>query len=123
MMSENNAKRKTVGSLIDNCLVVSIEGEVLDGELNGFCADLLDKLEITSIMGAVLDFSKVSMLDSYTFNKVDDLTKTMKLMGTAVVWSALSPGVVACLLEFDLDTRGLEFSSTIEEGIKQIKSI
>lgn len=119
---ENIKMRNVLGSQINNCLVISVEDEVKDESLDQFCNNILDKLERKSMAGSILDFSRVSMLDTYAFNKLNNLTRTMQLMGTSVVWSQLSPGVASCLIDFGMDTSNINFSSTIEEGIRYIES-
>jgi len=119
---DNKKVNTSLGALINGCLVVSVDDEVNDLKLDQFCHGLLSKLEKAEIKRVILDFNRLTTLDSYTFNKLSNLSKTIKLMGAVVVWSKLSPGVVSTLIDFNVDTNEIYFSSTVEQGMKSIDS-
>lgn len=122
-MDEKLRKINNVGTYINQCLIVTVEDELSDDAFETFCNSILSNLEHKGLGATVLDFSKVTMLDPFAFKRLSNLTKAMQLMGTAVVWSQLSPGVVSCMMDFSMDTNGINFSSTVEAGLKMIESL
>ena len=122
-MIDKTEKLNNVGSSVNNCLVVTVEDEVDDEAFEHFCNSILKKLEQNELSSSVLDFSKVSMLDRFRFLKLSDLAKAMELMGIIVIWSQLSPGVVSCIMDLEMDVTGIKFSSTVESSLLILQAL
>ena len=122
-MIDKTKKISDVGAHVNNCLVITVEDEIDDEAFDHFCTNILRKLEKKELGAAILDFTKVTMLDGFRFLKLSHLTKAMQLMGIKVVWSQLSPGVVSCIMDFGMDATGIQFSSTVESGLSQLNSL
>ena len=72
------------------------------------------------IKGAILDFSMVSVLDSYTFMALEKASKAVSLMGVMVVWVGLRPGVVSALMDLNVDVTHIKAAMNLEQGLKVI---
>ena len=105
---------------INKCLIVQLTGEMTDDNIRSIAESVAERAYKPGISGAVLNFSAVSVMDSYTFNAFTDITKSLSMLGVTVVWVGLSPGVVCALLDLNVgfDAKKMLTALNLEQGLE-----
>ena len=114
---------ETAMSVVRNCLVVTIPGEIHDDMLMKIRADILGKVQATKVRGLVLDFSTVRALDTFAFNSFTDTAKMASLLGVTNVFVGLQPGVVSALVDLGVEITDIGTALTIEDAFEQLWGI
>jgi len=110
------------GSFIDNCYIVTIQGELKHETLDKICANIIQTIYDAEVRGAILDFSSVAVVDTEIFEALKKITKMIAVMGVTVVWIGLKPGVASALVDFDVDVNDITIAMNLEHGLDMIKS-
>ena len=122
-MTDPQFNSETAMSVVRNCLVVTIPGEIHDDMLMKIRADILGKVQATKVRGLVLDFSTVRALDTFAFNSFTDTAKMASLLGVTNVFVGLQPGVVSALVDLEVEITDIGTALTIEDAFEQLWSI
>ena len=122
-MTDPQFDSETAMSVVHNCLVVTIPGEIHDDMLMKIRADILGKVQATKVRGLVLDFSTVRALDTFAFNSFTDTAKMASLLGVTNVFVGLQPGVVSALVDLGVEITDVGTALTIEDAFEQLRDI
>ena len=122
-MTDPQFDSETAMSVVRNCLVVTIPGEIHDDMLMKIRADILGKVQATKVRGLVLDFSTVRALDTFAFNSFTDTAKMASLLGVTNVFVGLQPGVVSALVDLGVEITDVGTALTIEDAFEQLQDI
>jgi rsbT antagonist protein RsbS len=114
---------ETAMSIVRNCLVVTLQGELHDDTLMRIRTDILEKIQATKVRGMILDLCTVRVLDSFAFNFLADTARMTSLMGVASVFVGLQPGVVSSLVDLDVDIDDIHTALNMEEGFEQMQNV
>jgi rsbT antagonist protein RsbS len=114
---------ETAMSVVRNCLVVTIQGELHDDMLMRIRTDILYKIQATKVQGLILDFSTVRALDTFVFNSFTDTAKMASLLGVSAVFVGLQPGVVSALVDLAVDIADVGTALTVEDAFEQLKDV
>ena len=122
-MTDLQFDSETAMSVVRNCLVVTIPGEIHDDMLMKIRTDILGKVQATKVRGLVLDFSTVRALDTFAFNSFTDTAKMASLLGVTNVFVGLQPGVVSALVDLEVEITDVGTALTIEDAFEQLRDI
>ena len=122
-MTDLQFDSETAMSVVRNCLVVTIPGEIHDDMLMRIRADILEKVQATKVRGLILDFSTVRALDTFAFNSFTDTAKMASLLGVTNVFVGLQPGVVSALVDLGVEITDVGTALTIEDAFEQLQGI
>ncbi|MBW2428832.1 MAG: STAS domain-containing protein [Deltaproteobacteria bacterium] len=114
---------ETAMSVVHNCLVVTIPGEIHDDMLMRIRTDILETVQATKVRGLILDFSTVRALDTFAFNSFTDTAKMASLLGLANIFVGLQPGVVSALVDLEVEIKDVGTALTIEDAFEQLQDI
>jgi len=114
---------ETAMSILHGCLVVTLQGELNADRLMKIRTDILQKIQATRVRGMIFDFSTVRVLDSLAFNFLADTARMASLLGAVNVFVGLQPGVVASLVDLEVDIEGVRAALTMEDGTEQIQNL
>jgi len=105
---------------INKCLIVQLTGEMTDCNIRSISESVAERAYKSGISGAVLNFAAVNVMDSYTFNAFMGITRSLSILGVAVVWVGLSPGVVCALIDLNVDFDGKKMLTALnlEQGLE-----
>ena len=123
MMDDLLIDIETAMSVVRNCLVVTIQGELYDDILMRIRTDILKKVQATRVRGVILDFCTVRMLDSSAFNFLADTAKMASLLGATTVFVGLQPGVVSALVDLEVEMADVRAVLTMEDGFEQLQNV
>jgi rsbT antagonist protein RsbS len=84
--------------------------------------EILAKVQETRVKGVIIDFSAVSVIDSYAAGVFNDTARAVSILGAAAVISGIKPGTAASLVDLDLYFDGITKVSSLEEGLRILRS-
>ena len=83
---------------------------------------LLDKLGARHVKGVVIDFSGVDIVDSSLWDVFIKLVNMVKVMGSRTAITGLSPGIIASMIDSNMDIEGLTTKRNMEEALEYLRS-
>ncbi|MBC3797520.1 STAS domain-containing protein [Acetobacterium tundrae] len=89
-------------TVIDNNFIVVLPEEMNNVTIGKIESMVTEKAYQNEINGAILNFSMVSVMDTYTYRAFERITDVFSLMGIHTVWVGLRPGVVSGLMDLDI---------------------
>ena len=119
-MKDLQIDSKIAMSVVRNCLVVTIPGEIHDDMLMRIRTDILETVQATKVRGLILDFSTVRALDTFAFNSFTDTAKMASLLGVTIVFVGFQPGVVSALVDLGVEITNIGTALTIEDAFEQL---
>jgi rsbT antagonist protein RsbS len=114
---------ETAMSVVRNCLVVAIQGELNDDMLLRIRTDILQKVRATKVRALILDFSTVRALDTFAFNSFTDTAKMASLLGVSIVFVGFQPGVVSALVDLGVEIADVDTALTLEDAFEQLQNV
>jgi rsbT antagonist protein RsbS len=115
----NNSLNISV-TVVEGCLIVTLPNDITDDDIKIDSNRILMRANKSSIKGAIIDLSMVSVLDSYSFEALEKASKAVSLMGVMVVWIGLRPGLVSALLDLNVDVSHIKAAMNLEQGLRMI---
>lgn len=114
----------TAITVIENDFIVGLPSEMTNETILKIEKLITEKAYQNDITGTILDFSRVKVLDTYTYLAFEHITHVFSLMGIQSVWVGLRPGVVAGLIDLDIAINSkINMSINLENGLKLLKRI
>lgn len=110
-------------NMFNNLLIINIDQDIDDEYFLRLEEEVLNQLRDKFLIGVVLDYSKVQVLDYDLANKMLNLVKMMKLMGFASVITGLKPEVVMTLISLGLNNLDITTKLNLNLGINYIQSL
>jgi anti-anti-sigma regulatory factor len=105
-----------------DCVVASIQVDLDDEVLRQFRDDLLGLLHRSGLVAVVLDVSGVGIMDGEDFRALRKIIAMTELMGSRCIVAGLSAGVVASLVELDVDLEDLETTLNLDAAFEALES-
>lgn len=108
---------------VEGIMIVSLSGEMTDNDLKVILENVTEYAYKNDVKGVILNFSAVSMLDSYLFKSFKDLTSALALLGVKSIWVGLKPGVVSAIMDLglEIDIKKITTAINLDDGIKMLK--
>ena len=110
------------GNNVDDCYIVTISDKFTDDSLKQLCDDTIQIAHNEKIKGIIFSFVNVNIVDSFSLHLLSDVTRTISLFGVDVVWIGLKPGIIATVLDLQINIESIEFAFDVNEGIKIIQN-
>jgi rsbT antagonist protein RsbS len=104
-----------------NCVVASIQVDLSDEVLQQFQSDLLSLIWSSGVSTVILDASGIEIMDGEDFNSLVHAMKMTSLMGARPIIAGLRPGVVASLIELDLDVGQIEAALNLDHAFRLVE--
>lgn len=109
--------------VVGDCLIVSVHREPGDDDLRALRRRILNKLEVASVRGALIDMSRVRVLDSVLFGILVKTALMIKLLGRRSVFVGFQAGVASALVDLDVDLDSVETALTMEDGLELLRGL
>jgi rsbT antagonist protein RsbS len=100
------------------CLVVPIQEELSKEAALRIQRNLLEQVHAKSIKGVIIDLSGVKVIDGILWEVFSKTAKMVKMLGPSSVITGLSPGVVASIIDLNLDFSGLTTAMNLEDALE-----
>lgn len=105
-----------------NCVVASIQVDLSDDVLRQFQGDLLSLLWSSGVSNVILDVSGIEVMDGEDFDSLAHVMKMAALMGARPIMAGLRPGVVASLIDLDVDVGNIEAALNLDHAFRLAES-
>lgn len=105
-----------------DCVVASIQVDLDEGVLRHFRDDLLGLLHRSGLVAVILDVSGLDLMDGQDFEALRKIVAMTELMGSRCIISGLQAGVVASLVELDVDLEGLETTLNLDAAFEALEA-
>jgi rsbT antagonist protein RsbS len=100
------------------CLVVPIQEELSKEAALRIQSNLLEQVYAKSIKGVIIDLSGVKVIDGILWEVFSKTARMVKMLGFPAVITGLRPGVVASIIDLDLDFSGLITAMNLEDALE-----
>ncbi len=100
------------------CLVVPIQEELSKEAALRIQRNLLEQVHAKSIRGVIIDLSGVKVIDGILWEVFSKTAKMVKMLGPPSVITGLSPGVVASIIDLNLDFSDLTTAMNLEDALE-----
>lgn len=120
---EYRTSAETAVSIVFGCLVATLQGDLYPETLERVKQDVLNKVHSTTVRGVVFDMSSVRVLDSFSFECLVKIVRTIKLLGVEAVFSGLQAGVVSSIVDLDIDFEGFQAFFNLEDSLNYLGTI
>ncbi len=120
MNGDFQTNTETAVSIVFGCLVATLQGDLYSETLEQVKQGILNKVYSTTVKGVIFDMSAVRMLDSYSFEYLVKIVKTIKLLGVEAVFAGLQAGVVSSIVELDIDFEGFQAFFNLEDSLNYL---
>ena len=108
---------ETAISVVQGCLIVSLQGDLPGDALLRIRQDILDAVSTSDKKAVIIDFSAIHVLDTHAFSHLADSARMVTLIGAKTVWTGFRPGVVSFLVDMNVDAGNIPTFRTVEDGI------
>ena len=100
------------------CLVVPIQEELSKEAAQRIQRNLLEQVHAKSIKGVIIDLSGVKIIDGILWEIFSKTARMVKMLGSPSVITGLRPGVVASIIDLDLDFSDLTTAMNLEDALE-----
>lgn len=100
------------------CLVVPIQEELSKEAALQIQSSLLEKVHAKSVKGVIIDLSGVKIIDGILWEIFSKTTQMVKMLGAPSVITGLSPGVVASIIDLNVDINDLTTAMNLENALE-----
>ena len=100
------------------CWVVAIQEELSKEAALRIQRNLLEQVHAKSIKGVIIDLSGVKVIDGILWEVFSKTAKMVKMLGPPSVITGLSPGVVASIIDLNLDFSDLTTAMNLEDALE-----
>ncbi|WP_171360880.1 STAS domain-containing protein [Vibrio pectenicida] len=113
---------KVVVHDMSRCLIVPIQEELSVDDAKRVQEVILEKLGSNHVMGVVIDFSGVDIVDSSLWDVFIKSSNMVKVMGSRAALTGLSPGIIASMIDSNLETSDLSTKRSMEEALDYFRT-
>ncbi len=103
-----------------NCVVASIQIDLSEEVLQQFQGDLLSLLWSSGASTVILDASGIEIMDGEDFESLVHAMKMAAFMGARPIIAGLRPGVVASLIDLDVDVGNVEAALNLDHAFRLV---
>jgi rsbT antagonist protein RsbS len=106
--------------IIKKCLIVPVMESSDEGVFKNIGKEALNRLKETDITGVLIDVSTVSILSSYGFSILKNISAAISMMGASTVFVGFQPGVASSLVDLNLDLSNINTALTTEDALMML---
>jgi|GEM_PF-2873450 len=122
-MDSLNVSNEIQGNNVDECHIVTLSDKLTDSKIKLLCDNIIKISYNDNINGIILSFVNVNVVDHHFIKLLVNTTKTIQLFGVVVVWVGLKPGIVATIMDFQVEIDNINFALDVDEGINTVHQI
>jgi len=106
-----------------NCIVIPIQAELTMLQAKEVQRMILESLKGLAFKGVVIDLSGVDVIDTALWETFKKTAHMIKILGTSSFITGLQPGVVASLIDLDLNFDDVLFASSVDIALQQLNNV
>lgn len=104
-------------TLVRDCVVVGLPPQLHADSLAALSERVLGAVQASRAGSVVVDCGMLRIMDSIEFGELREVIRACGLLGASVVVAGLRPGVVAHLVNADVDIDGLDTARNLEDAL------
>lgn len=104
-------------TLVRGCVVVAMPPQLQPDTLAALRESVLEAVQASRAAAVVVDCAMLRIMDSVEFEELREVLRACALLGAVGTLAGLRPGVVAHLVNADVNTDGLETARNIEDAL------
>ncbi len=101
-----------------SCLVVPIQEELTSDAAKGIQRGILEQIHARSIKGVIIDLSGVNIIDRILWEIFSKTAQMIQMLGFSCVITGLNPGVVASIIDLNLDIDDITTAMDLESALQ-----
>jgi len=102
---------------VENALLATIQSALSDTSLKEFQARLLARISGSNVKYVLCDLSGVDILDIDEYRNIAKTFSMASLMGAETIMIGLNPGIVATLVDHDIDITQFQYALNIDDAL------
>ncbi len=106
--------------VIKGNLIVPVGGSLDEDGLRRIGIEILELLGKEQIRGVVINVSAISILGSYGLSVLQEIARSITMMGAIPTFAGFQAGVASALVDLDVDLSGILTALTTEGAIDMI---
>jgi rsbT antagonist protein RsbS len=99
-------------------LVVPIQEELSKEAALQVQGTLLEQVHAKNVKGVIIELSGIKVIDGVLWEVFSKTSRMIKMLGSPAVITGLSPGVVASIIDLNLDITDLLTAMNLEDGLE-----
>ncbi|MEI6457453.1 MAG: STAS domain-containing protein [Pseudomonadota bacterium] len=112
-----SAGESATSTLVNGCLVVTLSGEIATS-LSTLQEYVLRRTQDSQARAVLIEMATVRFIDRSEFEGLRAMVEMLRFLGTPAVFISLHAGIVAYLVENNIDTSGLTFKAHLEDALR-----
>ena len=105
------------------CLHVLLVRNLDEEILRGFQDDLLERVKRSQVGGVIVDLSGVQIMDGHDFKALQRTISMAELLGAKTVISGMQPGVVASLVDLQVDLDDIVAAFNLDDAFRVMEDL
>ena len=105
-----------------NCLIVSIQSPVNDGEFKALCSQVAELIVQYRSRCAVLDLSGLDVVDSFSVQNLERLCASLQLYSVATVVTGIQPSIAICMAVRGLTLKGAAIAVDLTDALARLET-
>lgn len=122
-MNDQNSSPRIPMHITRGFLVVPIQIELTDEAASEIKNAVLQRIHEKGVKGVLIDLSEVEIADSFLGKSIRDIGRMAGLLGATPVITGLKPGVVASLVDLDIEFGDIPTLLTLEDGFQRLTEL
>jgi len=107
-------------TLVRGCVVSTLPAQLGPNSINALRSRIMDAVQQHRAQAVLVDCGMLQVMDSVEFAELRAALVTAGLLGARSMVVGLRPGIVAHLINADVDVVGLETALTLEDGLDRM---
>src|ERR1700760_724676 len=103
-------------------LLVTIQVDLYDRLALNLEGELVQKVSKTNALGALIDISAVSIVDSFMGRIIGNIANMSKILDAETVVVGMQPAVAITLIELGLPLKGVHTALNVEKGMQLLQT-
>jgi rsbT antagonist protein RsbS len=121
MSSLDNFISNSAMNTVERCLILTLPQDIDEDVIKNIKKDLLNRIMVSKLIGVIMDFGTIKIMDSYEFNEFLEIIKMVRLLGLETVCVGFQPGVVSALVDMNVNTDGLTTFLNAGDGLEYLR--
>ena len=117
LMNDSTESTRITMHETQGCLVVPVQEELSKQAAQQIQGKILKYIHAGSLKGVVIDLSGVQIIDSVLWEVFSKTIRMIKMLGLPSVITGLNPGVVASIIDLNLDLDDITTAMQLEDAL------
>lgn len=117
-VEESEEHSTTTTHITQGCLVVPVQMELTKTAAQKIQKSILAEIHGKKLRGVIIDLSGVKIIDSVLWEIFSKTSTMIRMLGLSCVITGLNPGVVASIIDLNIDTDSITTELDLESALE-----